>query len=312
MSKILAVLGSTGQQGGSVINNVLSDPELSQLYSVRAISRDAASEKAKQLQKRVDVVEGDVSDRESLQKALSGVDTVFAMTTPSVGPEAVEIEFNTAKNIADVAVSSGVKYLIWSTLPAVSEISNGKYSKVTAFDAKAKAGDYIRGLPIKSAFVSLGFFMENFRSQPFLTAQRDSNGAWIMARPHSANTSYPLIAAVEDIGKFVGAILAEPERYERKRLCAAEALYSVEDIAKQLSKSAGQKIVFKQVSTEDFDRNIPFMADVFVDAYCFAGEYGYFGPGMEEQVAWAARNARGKLLTLEQFLQANPLTLAEV
>ena len=29
-------LGSTSQQGGSVINYVLSDPELSQMYKIRA------------------------------------------------------------------------------------------------------------------------------------------------------------------------------------------------------------------------------------------------------------------------------------
>ncbi|EME83287.1 uncharacterized protein MYCFIDRAFT_81827 [Pseudocercospora fijiensis CIRAD86] len=314
MSKILAVFGSTGQQGSSIIKNVLCDPELSQLYSIRAITRDPASQKAKQLQEQVQVqvVQGDGNDRASLQEALSGAHTIFAITVPSVGPEAVEAEFNAAKNIADVAVSNGVEYFIWSTLPSVAEISKGKYAKVTPFDAKAKAEKYIRGLPIKSAFVSLGFFMENFQSQPFLTAQRDSDKSWVMSRPHAANTSYPLIAAVEDIGKFVGAILAEPAKYEGQRLCAAEALYSVEDIAKQLSMSAGQKIVFKEVSAEEFGRKVAFIVDFFVGAYCFAAEYGYFGPDTEDQVAWAAKNARGKLLTLEEFLKANPLTLAEM
>lgn len=56
MSKILAVFGATGQQGGSVIDYVLNDPELSQKYKIRAITHDANSEKAKRLKATVEVV----------------------------------------------------------------------------------------------------------------------------------------------------------------------------------------------------------------------------------------------------------------
>ncbi|KXT05733.1 hypothetical protein AC578_1055 [Pseudocercospora eumusae] len=92
---IVHFFGSISQQGSSVINNVLRDPKLCKLYT---IIRDAASGKAKQLQERVEVVEGDISDRE-------------AMRTSSTGPEAVEIRLNVAKNIVDVVVLNGVKYL---------------------------------------------------------------------------------------------------------------------------------------------------------------------------------------------------------
>ncbi|KAI9874641.1 MAG: hypothetical protein M1823_007641, partial [Watsoniomyces obsoletus] len=59
MSKILAVFGSTGQQGSSVVNYVLDDPELSQKFKIRAITRDVTTEKAKQLMEKVEVVQGD-------------------------------------------------------------------------------------------------------------------------------------------------------------------------------------------------------------------------------------------------------------
>lgn len=102
MSMILAVFGATGQQGGSVINYVLNDPELSQKYKIRAITRDANTEKAKQL--RVEVVQGDVLNRASLKTALAGAHTVFAMTTPSFDPNGLEIEYNNGKRIVDVAL----------------------------------------------------------------------------------------------------------------------------------------------------------------------------------------------------------------
>lgn len=37
MSQILTVLGAIGQQGGSVINYMLKDPELCQKYKILAI-----------------------------------------------------------------------------------------------------------------------------------------------------------------------------------------------------------------------------------------------------------------------------------
>jgi uncharacterized protein YbjT (DUF2867 family) len=310
MTKILAVFGATGVQGGSIISHVLSDPELSQNYEIRAITRDVNSEKAKQLKEKVNVVEGDVLNPASLETALVGAHTVFAMTTPAYGPDAVEVEYNNAKTIADVAVRKGAAYIIFSTLPSVTEISNGKYTNVTPFDAKAEAEKYIRGLAIKSAFVSYGFFMENFQSQPFLAPQKAPDGTWVLSRHISSNNKLPYVNAVKDAGKFVGAILSEPDKYEGKTFCAAAALYSFEEIVTILSKATGKTVVFKQISLDEFTKSIPFAPTLFADAFSFLEEFGgYFGPNTEKLVAWAAENAKGRLTNLEEYLEEHPLQL---
>ena len=310
MSKILAVFGATGQQGGSVINYVLNDPELSQKYKIRAITRDANSEKAKQLKEKVEVVQGNVLNRASLETALTGAHTIFAMTTPSFGPDGLEVEYNSGKAVADVAVEKGAEYIIFSTLPPVKEISGGKYTKVTPFDAKAKAEQHIRGLHIKSAFYSPGYFMENFQSQTFLAPRQAPDGTWVMARHTSPKTQLPFIDAVGDTGKFVGAILAEPDKYEGKTFCAATALYSWEEIAAIMSKATGKTVVYKQIPLEEFKKSLPFEADMFVEGFSYQEEFGYFGPDSKKLVAWAAENARGRLSTLKEYLETHPLQLA--
>jgi len=309
MSKILAVFGATGQQGSSVINYVLHDPELSQKYKIRAITRDVNSETAKQLKEKVEVVQGDVLKRASLETALTGVHTVFAMTVPSFSPDGLEVEYNSGKMVADVAVEKGAEYIIFSTLPSATEISGGKYTKVTHFDAKAKAEQYIRGLHIKSAFISPGFFMENFQSIPFLAPQQAPDGTWVMARHTSPKAQLPMIDAVGDTGKFVGAILAEPEKYEGKTFCAATALYSLEEVAAIISKATGKTVIYKQIPREDFKKSLSFGQDIFVESFSYPEEFGYFGPDSEKLVAWAAENARGKLSTFEEYLEAHPLQL---
>ena len=312
MSKLLAIFGATGQQGSSVINYVLNDAELSQKYKIRAITRDVNSDKAKQLKQKVEVVQGDMLDRTTLESALIGVHTIFAMTTPSYGPDALEIEYNCGKTIADVAVKKGVEYIIFSTLPSTREMSREKYTKITPFDAKAKVERYIRDLPIKSAFCSLGFFMENFH-QGISPLRQTSDGVSVLARPNSPETQMPYIDAVGDTGKFVGAILAKPDQYQGKTFCAAQALYSWEEIPAVISKTTGKNVIYKQVSPEEFRKSLPFesddISDIFVEGFSCGEEFGYFGPDTKGLVAWAAENARGRLSTLEEYFQTHPLRL---
>ncbi|KAJ4350123.1 uncharacterized protein N0V89_008744 [Didymosphaeria variabile] len=322
MSKVLAVFGATGQQGSSVVNHVLQDPALAQQYTIRALTRDTGSEKSQQLRaKGVDIVTADVLERASLQDALRGVHTVFAMTTPLIGPDvpegeaALNWEFENAKRIADVALAMGVKYLIFSTLPSVRDVSGGKYTAVTPFDAKAKAETYIRSLSPKmeSAFFCPGNFMENFQAQ-FWIAPRKIDGIWTLARPALATSKIPLIAAVDDSGRFVGKILAHPEKYAGKRFCAAEGRYSWDDIAAALGKSAGQKVVYKQIGYEQWRGMFPFAGKLFEEAFRYAEEFGgYFGEEEESELSWAIGEIgeRGDLLGFEQFLEKYPFQLQE-
>ena len=311
MSKILAVFGATGQQGSSVINYVLADPELSQKYKIRAITRDVNSDKAKQLkEEKVEVVQGDVFQRASLETALTGAHTVFAMTTANFDSDGFEIEYNSCKTIADVAVEKGAEYIIFSTLPPAKEISGGKYTKVTHFDAKAKAEQHIRGLSIKSAFFSPGVFMQNYHFMPLLAPRQAPNGTWVMARHNSPKARMPMIDVVGDTGKFVGAILAEPDKYEGKTFCAATALYSLEELAATMSKTTGKTVVYEQISVEDFKKSLPFGGDILSEAFSYPEEFGYYGADSEELVAWAAENARGRLSPLEEYFETHPLQLA--
>ncbi|KAH7163447.1 hypothetical protein B0J13DRAFT_538594 [Dactylonectria estremocensis] len=310
MSKILAVFGATGQQGGSVVNYVLNDPELSSVYKIRAITRDVNSEKAKAFPGNVEVVQGDLSDRASLESALTGVHTVFAMTTPSFVPNAFEIEVESAKRAADVAVEKGVEYFIFSTLPSISTISSNKYAKSNPFDSKATAEQYIRGLPIKSAFYAPGSFIENFQSYTFLAPRPQADGTYVLARHTSPKMQLPLLDAVGDTGKFIGAILAEPDKFEGKILHAAKALYNWEEIVAIMSKSSGKTVVFKQVSPEEFGATLPPpMANVFVEYFSYLDDFGYYGPETKELIARDAKHARGKLTTYEEYVEAHPFQL---
>ncbi|KAL2203428.1 NAD(P)-binding protein [Sarocladium strictum] len=259
MSQVLAVFGATGQQGGSVVNFVYDDPELSSKYKIRAITRDMNSDKAKALNSRAEVIEADFADLASVGKALEGVHAVFLMNAPYSGDNAFDDELQALKKIADIAVEQGVEFLIYSSLPSAVKISNGKYKAITAFDAKAEVEAYIRTLPIRSAFYRPASFMENLFPSVFLAPMKAEDGTWVITRPHPPTVRYALIAAATDTGKFVGGMLAAPlEEMSGRTISAAQGQYSLNDITSSLEKATGKKFAYKQMPTEEFRASIPF------------------------------------------------------
>ncbi len=81
MSKLLTVFGATGKQGGSLIEYVLENSELSKLYHLRGITRDVSKPSAIALKKRgVEIVEADLDEPSSLAPAITGSYAVFGVT----------------------------------------------------------------------------------------------------------------------------------------------------------------------------------------------------------------------------------------
>ena len=73
--------------------------------------------------------------------------------------------------------------------------SKGKYTKVLSFEAKYNAEQYIRTLPIKSAFVSLGSFTSNFHAIPFFKPKKTADGTYVLSWAVRPQANWPLIDA---------------------------------------------------------------------------------------------------------------------
>ena len=129
--KIVSVVGATGTQGGSIVDTLLEEGK----YSLRAITRNPDSAKAKSLAARgIEVVKADVNDLDSLKNAFHGTFAVFAVTDffepfGQHGPQkAMEVETCQGMNLAKAAASTNtLQHYIWSTLPNGMRISGGKY-----------------------------------------------------------------------------------------------------------------------------------------------------------------------------------------
>ncbi|KAI8712129.1 NmrA domain-containing protein [Fusarium sp. LHS14.1] len=297
MSKILVVFGATGNQGSSVIRHVLENPDLSKTYAVRAVTRNPSSSRAKDLASQgIEVVSGDPSDKASLDGVFRGAHTIFAMTTSNYDGEAHK-EIQYGKDLVDVAIAQGVQYYIWSTLPSPKVISSGKYTKVTGFDDKFVVEEYIRiKISLKSAFYSPGSFMQNYATIMQPQPSPDKDGSYVIAPG--------------DTGKFVAAILAQPDKFQGKTFSGATKLYSMEEQASIISAATGKDVKYVEVPQEVYKSFLPPTAqDELLQMILYQQEFGYYGPQTEAEIAWSVENARGNPTTFEEFLSKHPLTL---
>src|SRR5512134_2625042 len=77
--KIIAVVGATGAQGGGLVRAIARDSGAG--FSVRALTRDIESDKAKALARiGAELVEADVDDEASLRRAFEGAHGVYCVT----------------------------------------------------------------------------------------------------------------------------------------------------------------------------------------------------------------------------------------
>src|ERR1041384_1498261 len=165
--KIIAVLGSTGSQGGGLVRAILAD--CAGGFAARAVTRDISKDKAKALASSgAEVVKADLDDVESLKKAFAGAYGVYGVTN-FWEHFSGEKEKTQAKNIADAAKAAGVKHVVWSTLEDIRKFMKPddkrmpmlqqKY-RVPHFDAKAEANAYFSGLPV--TYLVTSFYWDNF------------------------------------------------------------------------------------------------------------------------------------------------------
>jgi uncharacterized protein YbjT (DUF2867 family) len=308
---LLAVFAATGNQGYSTADFVLSDSKLSQRYAVRAVSRDASKPKMQELKyKGAELAQADLDDPSSLPAALQGVEYLFFMTTTQYnGNSSREVETRQAKAICSAALNAGVRYIIFSSISHPFKISNGALKHVEMFDAKAEIEEYIRSLPVRSAFFAPGSFMSNFETHQMLRPSHKGDGTYTIANILNPDTKVPLID-VTDTGKWIGAILSDPDKYEGKFFAAAEDFYTMPEVCELISKATGKTVTHQQLPDEMFKGFLPpQMQDALYEMWVLNREYGYYGSDMEGLVGWAKEQAKGELTGLEAWLRRGEFSL---
>lgn len=280
--KIIAVAGATGAQGGGLARAILNDPDSD--FAVRALTRNASSDKAKQLADLgADVVEANVDDVESLKQAYDGAYGAYCVTFfwEHFSPEK---EKEQAKNMAAAAAETGLQHVIWSTFEDTRDwvpldddrmpTLQGKY-KVPHFDAKAEADKFFTDHGVPTTLLYTSFYWDNFiyfGSGP----QRGPDGSLAVTFP-MGDKKLPGIVA-EDIGKCAYGIFKRGKELIGKTVGISGDQLTGQEIADALSRALKLDIAYNEVpadvyrsfgfpGADDLGNMFQFKRD-FNDYYC--------------------------------------------
>jgi uncharacterized protein YbjT (DUF2867 family) len=253
--KTIAVLGSTGAQGGGLCRAILADK--SGAFACRAITRDPSKDKAKALESQgAAVVKADIDDVDSLKKAFAGAYGVYAVTNFWEHFSA-EKEKAQAKNIAEAAKAAGVQHVVWSTLEDTRKLMAAddkrmpmlqEKFRVPHFDAKAEADAYFSGLPVTNLMTS--FYWDNLYTFG-LAPKKGEDGKLSWAFP-MGEAKLAGIAA-EDIGKVAYGIFKAGKEYIGKTVGIYGEALTIEQMGKTISKVLGVgPIVYNAVDADTY------------------------------------------------------------
>ena len=252
--KIIAVVGATGAQGGGLCRAILQDKRGG--YGVRALTRDAGSEKANELKKLgAEVVEVDIDDVESLKRAFHGAYGAFCVTFfwDHFSPEKEVAE---ARNMAVAAKHAGVRHVIWSTLEDTRKwvplddnrmpTLMGKY-KVPHFDGKGEADRVFTELGVPTTFLLTSFYWENliyFGMGP----KEGPDGNLYITLP-MGDKKLPGIASA-DIGRSAYAIFRKGGETIGKTVGIAGGHLTGSQMAAALTRALGVEVRYNDVPPE--------------------------------------------------------------
>lgn len=252
--KIIVVFGATGAQGGGLARAILNDSNSE--FSVRAITRDTNSDKAKALEAMgAEVVQADLDKPEEVLKAMEGAYGAYCVTFfwAHFSPEREATE---AKCMAEAAKAAGLKHVIWSTLEDTRirvpldddrmPTLQGKY-KVPHFDSKGESNGFFAEDGVPTTFLLTAFYWENliyFGMGP----KRGADGVLAITYPMGDKKLSGIGA--EDIGKCAYGIFKKGASLIGKTVGIAGEHISCADMAKALTKTLGEEVRYNSITPE--------------------------------------------------------------
>ncbi|KAJ7157877.1 NAD(P)-binding protein [Mycena crocata] len=279
---LIAVVGATGKQGGSVIKALAeSDKD----YRIRGFTRDAAKPAAEALKNQgVEVVQLSIvlDNAKKVHTSFAGANVVFLVTNFWEHLN-MQREVDEGKLMIDAAKAAGVERIVWSGLAPVTKISGGKYTHVYHFDGKAAVTEYGRQSGVPFVNVQAGLYASNFLG-PSSNITKQADGTFALEWAIRPTTVLPVIDIDDDYGLFVRQILELPVFPDGTEVYTASEDISVEDITRQLSAATGKTVVLKQVTVEEWQKSLeaaaglpPAIATELIEMFRFFDDVGYYG-----------------------------------
>jgi uncharacterized protein YbjT (DUF2867 family) len=237
-SELVLVAGATGRQGGAVTRLLVQKG-----YRVRALTRHP--EKAGDLRKLgAEVVNGDMTDRDSLRDAFHSVRRLFLVTTPY--EISIEAEINQGMTMVDAARDAGILHLVFNSV-ASAHLHTG----IPHFESKWEIEKHIRQVGLPSTIIRPVSFMENFAYPQTIHALENGK----LRTPVKTDRKVQWIA-VDDIAKFVQSSFEQSEKFLGREIDIAGDELTYPECLKVISDLTGKPIACEEISYEEAENTM--------------------------------------------------------
>ncbi len=276
--KVIAVVGASGHQGGSVVSALQASGE----FKVRALTRKPAEYKG-----TVDeVVEGDLNRPETLKSAFAGAHGVFAVTNfwePGGTDEIAQ-----GKAAVEAAKQAGVQHFVWSTLPNVEEISGGKFA-VPHFTDKATVDAEVTAAGFKHhTFVIAPFYFQNLLTSVAAQQQQDGSKGWTLPIDPAVRAVH--MGDIGELGSIVAGAFAHPDLTGNgEYLPLVGSFLSFNELVATLNSNGGS-YTFNQVPANVFANFFPGAGEL-AEMLGYFEKHTYLGVNSDERIALAKKVA---------------------
>lgn len=236
-SRKILITGATGQQGGAVAAALAGGG-----FELLGMTRKPDSPAAQALkQKGVTLVQGDLDDAASLNKALAGAWGVFAVQ--NTWEAGVEKEEEQGKRIAKLAREAGVQHFVYSSVGSAHRATG-----IPHFENKWRVEETVRSLGFPSHVILRPvFFMENILGPWFLNGDK----IYGALKP----TTVLQMIAVRDIGVYGARAFTDAARLNRREIDLAGDALTFPEAARQLGAGLGRPIEYVQIPMAEVRKN---------------------------------------------------------
>ena len=181
------------------------------------------------------------------------------MTTPFEA--GVEVETAQGVALINAAAASDVDHFVYSSVASAD-----KATGVPHFDSKYRVEEHLASSGLRWTVIAPVYFMDNLFFPDTLNGLRE--GQYAIALP----ADLPLQQiAVEDIGAFAAHVLADPDRFDGKRVDIAGDELSSRESADVLANALGRPVSVVEVPIDairGFSEDLALMYEWFVsDGY---------------------------------------------
>jgi uncharacterized protein YbjT (DUF2867 family) len=221
----IVVCGATGRQGGAVARQLVKEG-----WHVRGLSRSPESPRAHALLERgIEVVRADMSDRSSLARAFADAYGVYSVQNGMTS--GFDGEVTQGRNVGDVARAAGVRHVVYGSAGV------GIRTGIPSWDAKVAVTEHMRQLDLPLTVFRPEAFMELMTDPGFYPAV----GVWhVMPKLMGSRRVVPWLA-VDDLGVVVARAFADPSRFVGADIPLAADLQSIDECRAAWTEVFGQK-----------------------------------------------------------------------